>query len=424
MSIHKAIIARIRISDHPDPTVHSLAVGTVCHETVICGKDIPDGTLGVYFPCELQLSEEFAATNDLVRRKDIDGKPAGGMFDANRRVRVQKFKGIKSVGFWTSLEALEKLGGSTASLKEGDLIDSWNGKPVCNKYITPQTQRSLNLNKVKSKLKTRCVFPEHEDTKQFKHHVNNIKSGDNVVITLKLEGTSQRIARNLEFRNPNFIERLVGKFFKLDLSRMINLNGTRRVTLNYKKSQESGYYPDTFREAVFNKIAPYLEEYMEIFIEVVGWSESGKTIMPTHNLSKLQDKEIKKQYKDPIIFSYECKPNTFDFYVYRIAYVLPNSKTVDLCWGDVKKWCSKNNIKHAPELASFVFDGNHKDLIDLVESLSDGPDPLNLNHPREGVCIRVDSTNWECYKNKGYSYKILNDIIKSSESYQDIEEVS
>jgi len=189
MSTHKAIVSRIKISAHPNPEVHSLAVGLVCNETVICGINIPDGTLGIYFPCELQLSQEFAEANDLVRRKDAQGKPAGGMFDINRRVRLQTFKGVRSNGFWISLDSLSKLGGDISTLKEGDMIDEWNRKPICNKYFSRRNPpKSSNKGALRKSERYTYLFPEHKDTEQFKHHLKNFNEGDEIIISLKVHG--------------------------------------------------------------------------------------------------------------------------------------------------------------------------------------------------------------------------------------------
>jgi flagellar basal body-associated protein FliL len=421
--MHEAIVTAVKVTPHPDPEVHSLAVGYVLGETIVVSKDTKDGELGLYFPCDLQLSEGFATANDLVRRKNPDGTNAGGMFDANRKVRAQKLRGVKSNGFWCPLSYLA-YAGDVSSLKEGDKIATFNGKEICKKYFTPAYYKAIgNKSKQQKKNKIVCIFPEHRDTEQFKHNLKSFNKGDRVVITLKMEGTSQRVAKNLEFREPKWWEKIIQKFTKLDLSRMVNLNGTRRVTLNYKDPSAPGYYSDSFRQQVADRIVPYLDEYMEVFCEVVGWT-GDSTIMPKHSLDKIKDKEIRSKYKDPIVFSYDCLPGEFQVYIYRIAYVLPNGKTVDMPWNDVKKWCNAHKLKHVPEIASFIFDGNKEELLAMVESLSDGPDILNPSHPKEGVCVRIDGSHWECYKNKGWTYKVLANIIKDNDNYVDGEECS
>ena len=43
--MHEAIISRVKVTPHPDPEVHSLAVGYVCGETIIVGKNTADGEI-------------------------------------------------------------------------------------------------------------------------------------------------------------------------------------------------------------------------------------------------------------------------------------------------------------------------------------------------------------------------------------------
>ena len=423
MSTHKAIIAKIHVTPHPDENVHSLAVGLVCNETIICGKNTETGTLGLYFPCELQLSTEFAVANDLIRRKDADGKPAGGLFDDNRRVRAQKIRGVKSNGFWCPLSFLEKLGGDISTLKEGDMIDTWNNKSVCRKHITRQTKSQINKAKQKKRSPYSYIFPEHKDTEQFKYHINNIKEGDELIITLKMEGTSQRVARNYQSRPLKWWERIINKFTKVDNREMVQLNGTRRVTLNNNPNRANGWHPDDLRDNVMAKIAPYLEDHMHVYLEVVGWESPDSPIMGTHHTSKLKDKEVSKLYPEEIVFSYGLTKGQFGIYVYRISHVLPSGKEIDMLWDDVKKWCDSHNINHVKELRRGVFDGDYESLLKEVERFSDGPDPIDKRHPREGVCIRVNSNKWQCYKNKGFVYKCLAGIIKDDPNYVDAEEV-
>ena len=47
------------------------------------GLEYKDGDIGVYFPVDGKLSEEFCRVNDLVRRKDENGNPASIKGDFN-----------------------------------------------------------------------------------------------------------------------------------------------------------------------------------------------------------------------------------------------------------------------------------------------------------------------------------------------------
>lgn len=200
--MHKAIVCKIVVTPHPDKDVHSLAVGTVCNETVIVSKETQSGEIGIYFPCELQLSEKFAVANNLLRKKDpVTGKNIGGLFEEKRRVRIQKIRNVRSYGFWAPLSYLAKLGGDISTLKEGDQIDTWNGISICNKYITRKIQQAgTNKSKTKKVEKYEYVFPEHRDTEQFRYHTHNFNAGDKVVVTLKLHGCVHKdtIVKTLE----------------------------------------------------------------------------------------------------------------------------------------------------------------------------------------------------------------------------------
>lgn len=418
--MHEAIISRVKVTPHPDPEVHSLAVGYVCGETIIVGKNTIDGELGVYFPCELQLSEQFAKANDLIRRKDEHGNTAGGMFEETRRVRAQKFRGVKSNGFWCPLSYLAHFG-DVATLSEGDKLAQFNGVLICNKYFTPKTLRAKANSAIKPAKKNIC-FPEHKDTEQLKHCLRNFKAGDNLVVTLKIHGTSQRVARNYTELPEKWYDKVLSWFgITRDRKVMSFLNGTRRVVL---KGDDNGYYSEHFRVRVAERLNPFLEPHMQVFFEVVGWEGADSQIMPSHFTAKSKDKELTKRYGDKVTYSYGCKPGEFDIYVYRIAYVLPNGQVIDLTWDQVKKKCESWNVKHVPELDKFTFDGNIDALIEKIESLSDGPDPIDQTHIREGVCVRVDSSEWKCYKNKGWTFKVLEGLVKEADDYVDMEEIS
>jgi hypothetical protein len=417
--MHEAIVTKIKVQPHPNPEVHSLAVGYLFGETIIVSKDTKDGDLGIYFPCELQLGEEFAEKNDLIRRKNEDGTSAGGMFDPNRRVRVQKFKGVKSNGFWCPISYLAKLG-DVSTLKEGDKLTTFNGYEICRKYVTPETF-SRNKNKIVAR-KDSIWFPKHKDTEQFKYNLRDFRAGDVCVVTLKTHGTSQRVARTYDEYPLTWRDKVLSWLgLKRDRKFLRNYNGTRNVTL---KGQDNGFYSESFREAAADRLYPFLEDHMQIFFEVVGWEGPGAQIMPSHDADKLKDKEVKRLYGKTITYSYGCEPGTFDIYVYRIAYVLPNGEIVDLTSDQVKKKCEGWGVKTCPELDRFVFDGNVDALVERIDALSEGPDLIDPRHPREGVVIRIDSSKWQAYKSKSFVFKCLEGICKEDDSYVDQEEVS
>lgn len=424
MTTDYAIIARVKVQQHPDPDVKFLAVGTVCNQTVIVSNNTADGELGIFFPCELQLSEQFAKANNLIRKKDpVTGKNIGGMFEENRRVRPQKFRGIVSYGFWCPLSYLARLGGDVSKLKEGTELKVWNKIPLCNKYYTAATQKTLagsrkNIKKVE---KYTYVFPEHQDTKHFLVYADHYKEGDEIIVTNKLHGTSQRVGINTQKKSLNWFQKIVSFVTrqKIDTSEVVQLSGTRRTVLNNNTSK--GYHSRDFRDQAAAKLHMHMQPYMHVYFELVGWEgPGGPSIMPPHNSEKLKEKH---PYGKQIIYSYGCTTGTYEIYVYRVSWVLPSGHEIDWLWDDIVKWCKQANIKHVPVLDRFIYDGNKDALIKRIEALSDGPDTICPDHPREGVCVRANGNKWVCYKNKGYTFRVLEDLIKDNPTYVDQEEI-
>ena len=71
------------VRKHPNADKLMLAE---CYDNTICvGLNSAEGEIGVYFPTDGQLSEEFCKQHDLVRRKDENGNPAGGYLDPEKR---------------------------------------------------------------------------------------------------------------------------------------------------------------------------------------------------------------------------------------------------------------------------------------------------------------------------------------------------
>ena len=235
-----------------------------------------------------------------------------------------------------------------------------------------------------------------------------------------IHNSSQRVARNYEIRPLKWWEKVINRFTKVDATTLSILNGTRRVVLNRNKMP--GFHPEELREKAAAKIAPYLEEYMQVYFEVVGYEPSGKSIMPGQSMDKIKDKALKAGYPKTITYTYGCPAGEFDVYVYRIAHVLPNGKTIDMLWDDVKNWCLTNKVKHVPELGRFKFDGDYDGLVTRVEALSEGPDSIDPRHPKEGVCVRADGNTWRCYKEKQFLFKVLEGFAKEDDNYSDIEE--
>lgn len=431
---HAGIIARVLVTPHPNPEVHSLAIGTVCNETVIVSKSTPTNSLGVYFSCDLQLSEEFCQANNLIRKTCPDtGKNIGGMFDVNRKVRAQTFQQVKSYGFWAPMSYLENVGIDISKLQEGDLVDTINGVPICRKFESPAQMRAKEAkqradrkkswwcrfkNWLTPKNKRIQIFPQHKDTSHFGKNVHRFTAGDDIVITEKMEGTSQRVAYTYEKRPLTTFERLMSYIVKVDNTILKKMNGTRRVNLN--EPTANPWFSESWRHQVASSVLPYVQPYMQVYFEVVGF-EGEKAIAPRQ---KIEDKKLKKLYGESMLYNYGLNPGSYEIYVYRITNILGDGTEVDYPWDDIVKWCTAYNIKHCPVLARFTYDGDTEKFVKLVAELSEGTSSVCPTHIREGVCVRANSNKWTVFKSKSFTYKVLAGLTQEQEGFIDEEDLA
>lgn len=194
--MYTAIITTIRsVREHPNADRLNLA--TCYGSQVVVGKNVLENTLGIYFPTDGQISLEFAEANNLIRKRDADGNNIGGMFDENRRVRTQQFRGEVSDGFWIEIESLKNVKGiknkTIDALVEGYEFSELDGVHICNKYINPNTLKKGSLGKKGkiSRLESK-MFKEHFDTGHFMRKLKDIPSPSILYITEKTHGCVDR----------------------------------------------------------------------------------------------------------------------------------------------------------------------------------------------------------------------------------------
>ena len=190
-----AIVTKLKdVRKHPN--ADRLQLATVFGNTVCVSMEYVEDQLGVYFPTDGQLSVEFATVNNLLRKKDENGNNIGGYMDPDKRnVTAIKLRGEKSDGLFLPLHCLESFGDIT-KLKEGDRIDLFNGHEICCKYVPRRNHRQGGVSEGnrtrKKKVDVAPLFVEHADTEQLAYNLSAFKSGDEIEITLKMHGTSQR----------------------------------------------------------------------------------------------------------------------------------------------------------------------------------------------------------------------------------------
>ena len=438
--------------------------------TVIVSLEYTEGQLGVYFPVDGQLSEEFCKVNDLVRRKDENGNPAGGYLDPDKRnIKAMKLRGEKSDGLFLPITALANFT-TISDLKEGDTITVLNGVEICKKYI-PKTNASVyygNKGPKRAKANFAPTFYEHVDTEQFAYHLGDFKAGDVVELTLKMHGTSGRTGYLplKKEKKRTLWQRIMRKPAHI-YTEYGYVTGTRRVVLDDK--YDGGFYDDNqFRHEMAKKFEGKLHKGETVYYEIVGFVNENTPIMASVKNSKISDKAFTKQYGEETVFSYGCDPNgnwessikinSFDgenpqeiviapkceVYVYRMTMTNEDGDVTEYSPEQMRLRCDQMGVKYVPVFEKFMipeypsevivvdFETEEVDYNEIspgeyvvrkVEEYFDGPDPIGKTHIREGVVARiVNRPTIAVYKHKNFNFKVLEGIIKEDAIAPDMEE--
>ena len=462
---YTAFITRIK-NLRPHPNADRLQMGECFGNTVIVSLEYEDNQLGVYFPSDGQVSTEFAEANNLLRKKDDAGNNIGGYMDSDKRnVTAIRLRGEKSDGLFLPLKSLESFG-DISELREGDRIDNFNGHEICCKYVPRKNIRHGHVsdgNRTrKKKVDIAPLFSEHADTEQLAYNLGAFKPGDEIEITLKMHGTSQRTAHLPVFKGYKCT--LWDKIRKREGTPIYDwgyVSGTRRTVL---ENFEGGYYgSNEFREAHSKFFEGKLWKNETIYYEVVGFTHTGAPIMASCDNKKLNDKEFVKQYGKETVFSYGCNPNGVrrewrnddegayvqwvsepksDIYVYRMTMTNEDGDVVEYTPDFMRYRCEQMGVKTVPVMwkgvipDSWILPGtpycptgdepefNAGEWIKKkAEEFYDGPDPIGKTHVREGVVVRILNRPKFCaYKHKCWHFKALEGIVKVEAEAPDMEE--
>ena len=435
--------------------------------TVCVGIDTPEDTLLIYFPTDGQLSAEYCEHNNLVRKKDENGNNIGGYMDPDKRnVTAIKLRGEKSDGLVMPLESLAFTGVDISTFKMGDTITVVNGHEICKKYIpvNKKAPRVSEGNRTrKKKIPIAPLFVEHADTEQLAYNMDAFKPGDEIEITLKMHGTSQRTGYLPVFKGykrtlwDKICRRAGEPIYEWDY-----VSGTRRTVL---ENFDGGFYgSNAFRKQHENLFRGKLWKGETVYYEVVGFTDDGTSIMASCSNKKLNDKEFVKKYGDTTVFSYGCSPTgtkrmvgedadgrfmidmtapKSDIYVYRMTMTNEDGNIVEYTPNFMRYRCELMGVKTVPVLWKGIIPekipviGNNDEMgapnlknIDAgeyikfkAEEFYDGPDPIGKTHVREGVVIRILNRPKFCaYKHKNWYFKALEGIVKVDAEAPDMEE--
>lgn len=415
------------------PNADKLYIATFFGNDTCVSIDTQVGDIGVYFPCDLQLSLEFCIANHLCRKLPDGTADTGYMEVDKRNITAIRLRGERSDGLYLPISCFNYCYNDDASayLKVGDIINKVNGHPICNKYI-PRTRKQNNTNGSnvsktrKHKDPIAPLFKEHIDTAQLAYNLNAFKPGDLIEITRKLHGTSARIGYLPVLKG--YKRTLWDKITRKDGTPIYQydyINGTRRTIIC---DWDGGFYgSNEFRKHAFEAIKGKLHEGEEIFMELVGFTDDGVPIMGSVSNKKTNDKAFIKQYGDMTTFSYGCDPTGVtapknDFYVYRMTLTTHDGYTVEYSPEYTRYRCEQMGVKFVPvEWRGYIPDHPASETDDTItagewimnkaEQYYDGPEPIDPRHVREGVVVRlVDKPSFTAYKIKNFSFKLISGI--------------
>ena len=459
--MYNAYITRLK-NVRPHPNADRLQLGDCFGNTVCVSLDYVDNQLGVYFPTDGQLSEEFCEQHNLVRKKDDAGNNVGGYMDpAKRNVTAIRLRGEKSDGLFMPIECLAYTGIDVSTLTEGFCFTVINEHSICQKYIPRSNHRSQSCNAGnrtrKKKAPVAPLFAEHADTEQLAYNLSAFKPGDEIEITLKMHGTSGRTARLPVLKG--YRRTLLDRILRREGTPIYEdgyVSGTRRVVL---ESYEGGFYGDnSFREQHSKIFEGKLQRGETVYYEIVGFTDSGASIMGDGNNEKVS-KDFVKQYGKTTVFSYGCHPEgkvmkysrddegafaieekipVSDIYVYRMTMTNEDGFVVEYTPDFMRYRCEQMGVKTVPVFwkgiipKSWILPGMPycptgdepefsagEWIKDKAEEFYAGPDPVGKTHTREGVVVRIiNRPKFTAYKHKNFEFKCISGIIaeKTAES--------
>lgn len=415
------------------PNADKLYIATFFGNDTCVSIDTQVGDIGVYFPCDLQLSLEFCIANHLCRKLPDGTADTGYMEVDKRNITAIRLRGERSDGLYLPIKCFDYCYNDDASayLKVGDIINEVNGHPICNKYI-PRTRKQNNTNSSnvsktrKHKDPIAPLFKEHIDTAQLAYNLNAFKPGDLIEITRKLHGTSARIGYLPVLKG--YKRTLWDKITRKDGTPIYQyeyIDGTRRTLL---VSYDGGFYgSNEFRKHFHEAIEGKLHEGETCYAEIVGFTDDGTPIMGSVSNKKTNDKVFIKQYGDMTTFSYGCDPTGVtapknDFYVYRMTLTTHDGYTVEYSPEYTRYRCEQMGVKFVPvEWRGYIPERPACEDDDTItagewimrkaEQYYDGPEPIDPRHVREGVVVRlIDKPSFTAYKIKNFSFKLISGI--------------
>lgn len=387
-----------------------LQMATVCGDTVIVDLKANEGDKVIYFDSNLCISLDYLKENNLfssIALNKVPDKEKKGFFGKRGRVKPTNLRGEKSYGYVTSIEPVAKFCKATVEdFEDGLEFNTINGAVVCEKYIPPNVREKMASGSInKSKPLSTNMFPMHWQTKQFKRSLGFIPENRLLYIEEKEHGSSHRTSHVKYERDLKWYEKLLSKFVKIDKLDWIYMNGSRRVNLT-KNPNSKSFYKGDMRENFLRKVEGQINKGEQLYLELSGYDTNGGW--------------IQKQ------FPYGCEVGECLDTLYRVTINGEDGKTYDMGREFVYKRAEELGM-HKPHLfEKYYYTGNMEELIEKVDSYTDGKSMIDNETLREGVVIWFEGHDgkWTCLKNKSFDFLNYESKIKDDEDFIDIEDIN
>ena len=388
---------------------------------VIVGKDIEPGTVGLYFPIETEVSQEFLSEHNLLRYWKLNKanyEKVKGFFESKGRVRAVRLRGNKSEGFFMPLDTISEKYDVIKSLTVGTEFDKLGDEVICKKYIVKTREPGMaRQGKQGSKPRfSRLVenqFRLHIDTINAKRGFSAIvKPSEIVSLTNKLHGTSAVFA-NLLTQRPKTIKEKIQSFFGVNVNTTEygSIYSSRKVVKNkhINEDQQEGFYKVDLWGKHNDDLKDVIPKGVSVYGEIVGYV-NGTEVM------------VQKGYH------YGEEVGQSKFYAYRVTSTNADGDVFEFTWQQVKDFCMKYSITHVPEfyygLAKDIYpdipvnDEWHGKVIERLSTDYNLEKPCAMNNdevPAEGLVIRPERL-YDCVPLKLKAFAFLENETKQLDS--------
>lgn len=382
-------------------------VGThIMGQQIIISKDAKIGDVGLYFPVECRLSDEFIKNNNQYRDSKLNlDNTKTGYFGDNGRVRCQKFREHDSEGFFIPIQSLNFTGVDVTGLKLGQEFDEINGIEICQKYMVKK-QRTPGLggnknSKLVKKHESKLIenqFRLHVETSMLYRNLHRVKPTDIISITYKIHGTSFISSKIICKKPLLWYEKILKKLGVNIVDTVYDyIYSSRKVIKNEQLNPNPNhYYNEDIWGIAHNEVKEFLTDGMTIYGEIAGFLPNGG--------------EIQKGY------DYGCETGQHKLFIYRITYTNQTGKVFEFSAKQVQDWCIEHGLNAVPQL----YYGYAKDIVDCDSESEEWSDKFletvkqrwnekdcyicHKKMPEEGAVIRIEGLNFEAYKQKSLRF--------------------